>query len=237
VTTKTRRVALVTGSARGIGAAIALRLAHDGLVVVGADVIEHPDASVFERTITVDLGTTEGCDLVLAECGEVDILVNNAALFTATPLEEAPVAELDRLYAVNLRAPVLLARALAPQMADRGWGRIVNVSSVGAHTGGLTAASAFYSATKAGLLALTRSLARAYGSFGVTVNAIAPGWIETDMGLASQRAGFSMAEGDVPLARSGSPSEVASAVAFLAGDDSSYVTGATLDVNGGWLMR
>jgi 3-oxoacyl-[acyl-carrier protein] reductase len=237
VSARGSRTALVTGSARGIGAATAARFASDGFHVIGTDVVPHAEADVFVRTIVADLAQPEGCERVLQACGRVDVLVNNAALFTGTPLGEATIEELDRLYAVNLRAPALLARALAPQMAARGWGRIVNVSSIGAHTGGLTAGSAFYAATKAGLLALTRSLARIYGSAGVTSNAVAPGWIETDMGRAAKAAGLPAGEEQLPLARGGTPSEVAAAIAFLAGDDASFVTGVTLDVNGGWVMR
>lgn len=231
------QVALVTGSARGIGRAVAERLCADGFAVIGVDVLEHEDADPLTRVIAEDLGSAEGCQRVLAAAASVNVLVNNAAMFSRTPFEEATVEELDRLYAVNLRAPALLARGLAPAMARSGWGRIVNISSVGAHTGGLTPASAFYSATKAGLHALTRYLAREYGPSGVTANAVAPGWIDTPMSSMARDAGAAATEGSIALARTGTPAEVAAVVGFLAGNDSSYLTGAILDVNGGWLMR
>jgi NAD(P)-dependent dehydrogenase (short-subunit alcohol dehydrogenase family) len=231
------RLALVTGSARGIGERIAVRLADDGFAVIGADIAPQVERRPFQRTIQVDLSCPEACELLAAECADVDVLVNNAAAFGRLPLERASVDELDWLYAVNLRAPTLLARALLPHMARRGWGRLVNISSVGAHTGGLTPTSAFYAATKGALLSLTRHLARTYGGSGVTANAIAPGWIETEMGAAARRAGVTEERGTIPLDRWGKPSEVASVVAFLVSDDASYLTGATLDVAGGWVMR
>jgi NAD(P)-dependent dehydrogenase (short-subunit alcohol dehydrogenase family) len=230
------RVALVTGSASGIGEAIAHRLADEGFTVIGADVVPHGSQKPFERTVQVDLSDARACES-LANAERVDVLVNNAALFGQSPLEDSRVEELDRLHAVNLRAPALLARALLPSMASRKWGRLINVSSIGAHTGGLTPTSAYYAATKAALLALTRYFARAYGNSGVTSNAVAPGWITTAMGSAAMDADFPEHRAPIPLGRWGEPSEVAAVVAFLASDDASYLTGAVLDVSGGWVMR
>jgi NAD(P)-dependent dehydrogenase (short-subunit alcohol dehydrogenase family) len=221
----TRR-ALVTGSARGIGRAVAGALAADGLEVIGVDV-EPGEA------IRADLGDAAECARVAAEAREVDVLVNNAAVLFRTPLEEFAVDEFDRTIAVNLRAVFLLSQALAPAMAARGWGRIVNVSSIGARDGRLSHGAA-YAASKAGVLALTRSFARRYGGAGVTVNAVAPGAVETEMTASIAPETKSAYLADIPAGRFCSPAEVAAAVAFLAGDGAAFVNGATLDVNGGW---
>ena len=161
------------------------------------------------------------------------MLVNNAAVLHRTPLEEFSIEEFDHTVAVNLRAAFLLSQALAPRMAERGWGRIVNVSSIGARDGRLSH-GAVYAATKAGLLVLTRSFARAYGGSGVTVNAIAPGGVDTEMSASMApdvRARFLE---DIPAGRFCSPDEVASVVAFLCSEAAAFVNGATVDVNGGW---
>jgi NAD(P)-dependent dehydrogenase (short-subunit alcohol dehydrogenase family) len=220
----TRR-ALVTGSARGIGRAVCDALVENGLEVIGVDVVR--------GDIRADLGVVDDCRRVLAEAGTVDVLVNNAAVLFRTPLEEFSVDEFDRTVAVNLRAVFLLCQGFAPAMAERGWGRIVNVSSIGARDGRLAHGTA-YAATKAGVLAITRSLARRYGSAGVTVNSVAPGGVETEM-LAdlSEDARRRYLE-DIPAGRFSAPEEVAAAVAYLAGDHAAFVNGATLDVNGGW---
>jgi NAD(P)-dependent dehydrogenase (short-subunit alcohol dehydrogenase family) len=228
----TGRRALVTGSARGIGRAVAQALTDDGVEVVGVDVAEGDDGPCV-RTIHADLGAVDGCRRVLAEAGTVDVLVNNAAVLFRTPLEDFSADEFDRTVAVNLRAVFLLCQGLAPAMAERGWGRIVNVSSIGARDGRL-AHGAAYAATKAGVLAITRSLARRFGPDGVTVNAVAPGGVETEMlaGLADDARRRYL--DDIPAGRFCAPEEVAAAVAFLAGDRAAFVNGATLDVNGGW---
>ena len=232
------RVALVTGSAKGIGSAIASRLAADGLVVDGVDVLarESWEDSGVTTALVSDLADPSGCAAVLDAVERIDVLVNNAGILIDAPFEKADIADLDRQYAINLRAPILLARACAPAMASRGWGRIVNVSSVGVHTGGMSAGSAFYAATKSGLHALTRHVARVYGRAGVTSNAVAPGWVRTDMGRISQAAGATIPDNH-PVGREAEADEIAAVVAFLARDEARYVNGTIVDVNGGWLMR
>jgi NAD(P)-dependent dehydrogenase (short-subunit alcohol dehydrogenase family) len=233
----TERTALVTGTAQGIGRAIAEALAADGHRVIGLD-IRDQDTAPMVRTITADLAEPAAIAAVAADAGAVDILVNNAAILVEKPIEEMSVGEFDRTIAVNLRAPFLLSRALGAGMKERGWGRIVNISSVGARTGAVSQA-AVYAATKAGLIALTKNFARNYGPFGVTVNAVAPGAIETPMvaGQAQVTPGFlDQITPQIPLRRFAQPSELAAVVAFLASDAASFVTGATVDVNGGWFM-
>lgn len=224
--------ALVTGSARGIGRAVAAELAGQGLEVIGVDVAEQ-DGGVCARTIRADLGDVDDCRRVVDEAGPIDVLVNNAAVVFRTPVEEFTVDEFDRTVAVNLRAVFLLSQAVAPAMAERGYGRIVNVSSIGARDGRLMHGTV-YAATKAGVLVITRSLARRYGHAGVTVNAVAPGGVETEMIAGLDAAGRAAFLSDIPAGRFCSPDEVAAVVAFLAGDGAAFVNGATVDVNGGW---
>jgi NAD(P)-dependent dehydrogenase (short-subunit alcohol dehydrogenase family) len=230
------RIALVTGSARGIGRAIALSLARSGHEVVGVDVRAQDPGPL--RAMRADLGVVASIERVVAEVGRVDVLVNNAAILVEKGIDEISVDEFDLTMAVNLRAPFLLSRGFGRGMCERGWGRIINISSVGARTGAISQASA-YAASKAGLIAMSKNFARNYGPSGVTVNAIAPGAITTPM-TADQAAvtpGFQeRVIAQVPLGRFADPAEVAAVVDFLASDDASFVTGATIDVNGGWFM-
>jgi NAD(P)-dependent dehydrogenase (short-subunit alcohol dehydrogenase family) len=233
----TQRTALVTGSAQGIGRAIAEALAADGHRVIGVDVRDQ-DAGPMVRTIRADLSEPAAIDAIAADVEGADILVNNAAILVEKPIEETSVADFDRTVAVNLRAPFLLSRALGAGMKERGWGRIVNISSVGARTGAVSQAAA-YAATKAGLIALTKNFARNYGPHGVTVNAVAPGAIETPMLIGQTEVTPGLRDTvipQIPLRRFAQPGELAAVVAFLASDAASFVTGATVDVNGGWFM-
>ncbi len=175
----TSRTALVTGTAQGIGRAIAGELAASGLRVVGVDIKPHSDEALAD-VIVADLSRIDECLRVVSEAVEVDVLVNNAAVLVQEPFETFDMGDYEQVMAVNLRAPFLLGRELGPLMAARGWGRIVNISSIGARTGGL-ADSSVYSAAKAGLIAFTKNFARNLGPMGVTANAVTPGAILTPM--------------------------------------------------------
>ena len=227
------RTALVTGSARGIGRAIARRLRSDGHRVIGVDILPHEED--LDQTLQADLADPEECSRVAAEAGVVDVLVNCAALFIHKPIYEFTVEEFDRTIAVNLRAMFLLSRELVEGMAERGWGRIINISSVGARTGGVSQ-SAVYNATKAGMISLTKNFARNYGPQGVTANAVLPGYVHSFMTshITEQENALYMSQ--IPLGRGADPEEIAAVVGFLASDESGYMTGASLDVNGGWVM-
>ena len=233
----TDRIALVTGSARGIGRATAEALIASGHSVIGVDVIEQEQAGL-SRVIRADLADPGTAERLLAEVGRVDVLVNNAAVLVEKPIEETSVEEFDLTIAINLRAPFLLSRAFGQGMRQRGWGRIVNIASIAARTGG-TSQVAAYGASKAGLVGLTKNFARNYGPDGVTVNVVCPAGIITPMADA-QEAGHpgsrAATTAQFPLRRNAEPSEVASVVAFLASDGAAYMTGATVDVNGGWFM-
>ena len=231
------KTAVVTGSARGIGAAIAKTLAGSGYRVIGVDVNTQEGDSVIPA-ICADLSRPEDCESVFREVPEVDILVNNAAILIEKPIRDFSVEEFDLTVAVNQRAMFLLSRLAAERMAGRGWGRIVNISSVGARTGGVSD-SAVYSSTKAAIISLTKSFARKYGPSGVNTNAIAPGGIDTPMvqrqfendpGLRTRIID------QIPLRRLGAPEEIASVAKFLCSDDASFINGVTIDVNGGWIM-
>jgi NAD(P)-dependent dehydrogenase (short-subunit alcohol dehydrogenase family) len=229
-----QRIALVTGSARGIGKAIAVELAAAGHRVVGVDVLDH-GGPPFVATHKVDLADPAACQRLIREVGQVDVLVNNAAVLIRKPIPEYTLADFDTMIAVNLRAPFLLSRAVIGDMATRRWGRIINIASVGGRTGGLSL-SAIYAATKGGLIALTKGFARDYGSSGVNVNAIAPGGIEAPMAANQDTAEREKFLSQIPLHRYAAPSEVGSVVAFLASDAASFVNGATIHVDGGWVM-
>jgi len=222
----------VTGSARGIGRAIAGALDEQGLEVVGVDVLEQADGPC-SSTIRADLADPVECRRVLDEAGRVDVLVNNAAIVFRTAVEDFTVEEFDRTVAVNMRAVFLLSQACAPAMAARGWGRIVNVSSIGARDGRL-AHGTVYAATKAGVTVMARSFARRYGPAGVTTNVVAPGGVETEMVAGIEPETRAQYLADIPAGRFCAPEEVAAVVAFLVGESAAFVNGATLDVNGGW---
>jgi 3-oxoacyl-[acyl-carrier protein] reductase len=233
------RVALVTGSARGMGRAMAEVLAEAGHRVVGLDRLDQERGSL-ERVVAADLldpaTPRRVVDDIVAVEGRLDILVHNAAIFVPDhPLAEVTMDDYERQTGVNLRAVFFLSQAAAEVMRLHGWGRIIGISSVGARTGGVSN-SAVYNAAKAGVISLMKNFARNYGPHGITANAVAPGAVEGFMTAHLSPAERDAVIAGVPLGRFAEPREVAAVVAFLASDAASYVNGATIDVNGGWVM-
>ncbi len=234
-----QRVALVTGSARGMGRAMCEVLAAAGHRVVGLDRLEQ-DRGPLERTIEADLADPavpgRVVDDVLGTEGRLDVLVHNAAVLVhAHPLPEVTLEDWELQMAVNLRAVFLLSQAAAEPMRAGGWGRIIAISSVGARTGGVSN-SAVYAAAKAGTISLMKNFARNYGRYGITSNAVAPGAIEGFMTSHLSQDERDRFIAQTPIGRFAEPIEVANVVGFLASDGASYVNGATIDVNGGWVM-
>ena len=234
-----RRVALVTGSARGMGRAMCEVLAASGHRVVGLDRMEQAPGPL-ERAIVADLSDPTVPGSVVADVlrteGRLDVLVHNAAVYVwQHTLPEVTLEDYELQTGVNLRAVFFLSQAAAEAMRPNGWGRIIGVSSVGARTGGVSN-SAVYNAAKAGVISLMKNFARNYGRYGITANAVAPGAIEgfmTSHLTADERQRFVDA---TPVGRFGQPIEVANVVGFLASDAASFINGATIDVNGGWVM-
>ena len=239
------KVALVTGAGRGIGRAIALRLAEEGCHVAvnyhssrgQAEEVAATVVAMGRRSVAVmaDVASAEQVEEMVreveAELGPVDVLVNNAGIHKHHKSWEMSVEDWDRIIGVNLTGAYLTSRLLGPRMAARGWGRIVNVSSVVADIG--SDHEAHYTASKAGMHGLTKSLALELSPRGVTVNAVAPGWIRTDMTADVTEKEWAEALAEIPLGRIGEPPEIASVVAYLASPEASYVTGQVLHVNGG----
>ncbi|MBX3715795.1 MAG: 3-oxoacyl-ACP reductase FabG [Burkholderiales bacterium] len=241
------QVALVTGASRGIGEAVALELARAGAVVVGTSTSEEGAARVTKALSeaggkgagrVLDVRDAAACaalaDAVAAEFGTVAILVNNAGITRDNLLARMKDEEWDDIQATNLKSVFVLSRAVLRGMMKARAGRIVNITSVVGHTG--NPGQANYAAAKAGILGFSKSLAREVGSRNITVNCVAPGFIETDMTRALAEEQVKRLVEGVPLGRLGRVEDVAAAVAWLCSPGAAYVTGATLHVNGGLFM-
>ena len=236
------RVALVTGGSRGIGAGIAVALATAGAAVAvnyreqgaAAQSVCAEIASLGRKAIAVqaDVSRAQEITRMVSELesslGPVDILVNNAAIAKPRPFEEITETEWDEILRVNLKSVFLVTQAVIAGMRKRKWGRIINLSSVAAQTGG--AVGAHYAASKAGIIGLTHSCASSFIKDGITVNAIAPALIETDMVTSNPNASPRL----IPMGHFGKVDDVASIVVMLASNE--YITGQTISVNGGWYM-
>jgi 3-oxoacyl-[acyl-carrier protein] reductase len=236
------KVALVTGSSRGIGRAAALALAEAGAdVAVNYRIQEKQALEVCEqiraldrRTVAVGADVSQAVEVarmveaVAWELGPVDILINNAGMVWQKPLEEITEEDFDAMIAANLKSAFLVTQRVLPAMREKKWGRIINLSSVAAQTGGVT--GPHYAASKAGMHGLTHSYARHLVKEGITVNTVAPALIETDMITQNLQVTPEL----VPVGRFGAVTEVAQVIVMLA--INGYITGQTINVNGGWYM-
>jgi 3-oxoacyl-[acyl-carrier protein] reductase len=226
------KVALVTGASRGIGAAIAVELAKQGAKVIGTATTEEGAKKIGGRVLNVR--DAAQCDALVKEIGDIAILVNNAGITRDNLALRMKDAEWDEVMETNLRAVFRLSRAVMRGMMKARWGRIINVTSVVGAAG--NAGQANYAAAKAGVVGMTKSLARELGSRNITVNCVAPGFIDTDMTRALPEESRTALLSQIPLGRLGSAQEVAAAVAYLASPAAGYVTGSVLHVNGGMYM-
>lgn len=241
----TDKVAIVTGSGRGIGKTIAMKLAGNGANIVINDIGEQsaiePVAdevrALGRESIAVvgDISTAEGVktlvDATIEKFGRVDILVNNAGITRDTLIMRMSDDDWDKVIAVNLRSVFLCTRAVVRPMSQQRWGRIINMASVVGIAG--NAGQANYAASKAGIIGLTKTVAKEVASRNVTVNAIAPGFIETAMTKELKESWVEEIKKRIPLGSLGQPDDVAEAVAFLASERARYITGHVLNVDGG----
>jgi acetoacetyl-CoA reductase len=242
------KVALVSGGSRGIGRAIVAALAKAGAHVAvnyqrsgeaaESICIAARQSGVTARAFRADVSREEECspmiESVMKEFGGVDVLINNAGITRDKSFLKMTRAMWEEVLGVNLNGPFNLTRAVLPCMVEKGWGRVVNISSIVGQTGNFGQAN--YSVTKGGLIAFTKTLAREVARKGVTVNAVAPGFIETDMTKDMTEAALDGVKAMTPIGRLGLPEEVAAAVIFLASPQAAYITGQVVAVNGGMYM-
>ena len=243
------QVALVTGASRGIGRAIAIELASQGAIVIGTATSDAGSAAISQylaetregrgRGMVLDVNDVARCNALVTEIqkefGSLSILVNNAGITQDQLAMRMKDEEWDAVIATNLTSVARLSRAVLRGMMKARHGRIINITSVVGSAG--NAGQMNYAAAKAGVAGMSRALAREIGSRNVTVNCVAPGFIDTDMTRALEEQQVSALLQQIPLARLGQPADIAAAVAFLASPQAGYITGSTLHVNGGMYMN
>lgn len=245
----TGKVALVTGSGRGIGKAIALALAERGADIVINDLDMDNAAHTVEEikalgrkaiAIKADVSSEIEVEEMVKECmnqfGRIDILVNNAGLISTKLLQETTVQDWDRIMSINLKGVFLCTKAVYPYMMDQKSGKIINIASVAGKRGGGLFGKSAYSASKGGVISFTKAVAREAGEFGINVNAVTPGFTDTEMVTGMSQDQRESVINSIPMRRAGKPEDIAKAVCFLASSDSDYISGEIMDVDGGIMM-
>jgi 3-oxoacyl-[acyl-carrier protein] reductase len=242
------KTAIVTGGARGIGEAAVRKLAREGARVAIVD-IDNDEMQTVVEAVRTEGGEAAAfqCDVskpaavealvrdVVAQYGKLDCLVNNAGICPRISIEDMTEEMFDKLMNINLKSVFFLSRAAAEAMKPQRWGRIVNLSSTGGRIGGVYNATV-YGATKAGILAMTKSFARHYAPYNILVNAVAPGAVETRLMTNQAPETLKYVIETAPLKRLANPLEIANVIAYLCSEETSWMTGSTVDVNGGTLM-
>jgi len=242
------KVAIITGARRGIGKAIVLKLAENGAKVVVTDIDQDECEQVVKEVeklggqglaLKLDVTDEENIKKVIQltkeKFGRIDILVNNAGIFVQEELDKMDTSEIDKILSIDLRGVILCIKNIIPEMKEQKYGKIVNITSIAGFVG--FELSSVYCAAKGGIVNMTRELALDLGKYQINVNAVAPGVIETDMTkdlLADENIKTALLS-KIPYARVGQPDDIAKAVTFLASDESEYITGHTIVVDGGWL--
>lgn len=246
----TGKVAIVSGARRGIGRAIALRLAKGGAKVVVTDISKEDcqkvvdeiqqlgnDGLALKLDVTDEENIKEVIRITKETFGRIDILVNNAGIFIQEELDKMETQSIERELDINLKGAILCTKNVIPEMKQQNYGKIVTIASIAGFVG--FDVSSVYCATKGGLIAMTKELAMELGQYKINVNAVAPGVIATDMTkdiLSNEKVKEALLS-KIPYGRVGEPNDIANAVAFLASDEAEYITGHTLVVDGGWITK
>ena len=241
------KIALVTGASRGIGASIAVELAKNNMFVIGTATSDKGVRAIEENFklnhqkgigLVLDVNNNNSIESLIKQVeenyGNIDILVNNAGITKDTLLMKMKDEDWDEVMNTNLKSVFKLSQSVIRKMIKNRYGRIINISSVVGHSG--NAGQTNYTAAKAGMSGFTKSLAQEVGARGITVNCVAPGFIDTEMTRSLPEEYKNQLISKIPLGKLGSPNDIANAVAFLASENANYITGETLHINGGMLM-